>query len=156
MGAPVDNIIEILKALGTILLASSPGIYSLINQHSKDKKEKAKRDLESEKLKVDTAEKVQEIYQEMLNDLKKEAEERKMQSDDNKKRIEALEEESFKIRGENERLKQDNREFMIQIQEQSEEIRVLKEKVGKLIDQIKGLGIVPVVDVTRPIKYPEK
>ncbi len=140
----LKNIIEILKALGIIVTASLPGMYSLIKQRSRDKVDGIKKISEAEKIKIDTAAKVQEIYQEMIEDIKK-------QQKENMETIKELQESVANLIKENKELHTDNSKLTKMIENQNKEINGLKVKVSILIDQLKKLGVKPDVDVTRPV-----
>ncbi len=141
----LNAIVEILKALGIIITASLPGMYSLLKQRSKDKTDIIKKSSEAESIRIDTTAKIQEIYQEMLDDIKK-------QQKENMIIIKELQESVASLEKENRNLHTENRKLTESLENQSKELTGLKVKVSILIDQLKRLGVQPDVDVTRPTK----
>jgi len=139
-------IIEILKWLAAVSVASAPGIFTLLRQRRKDKIERKIREDDAKKITLDTTQKLQDIYQEMIEDLKK-------QQRENTAKIKELGESVEQLRKENLILKRDNEKLISLIEKQGEkieeseaEINKLKSIICKLIEQLKSLNITPIVN----------
>lgn len=89
---------EILKLLVAVLVASSPGIYSLLKQNSINKANAKKRLADEEKASLDNTQKLQQIYQEIIDDVKKQSNECKEQIDKLSVKIVDLTRENEKLR----------------------------------------------------------
>ena len=83
-------VLEILKWIGAVLVASAPGIFTLLKQKRREKSEEKVREDNNRKITLETTEKVQAIYQEMIEDIKKQTNDCKEKILDLTKRIEGL------------------------------------------------------------------
>lgn len=137
----MENIItEILKWLSVATVASIPGILALLSQKSREKSEKNKVNIETKKIEAEVAEKVQAIYQEMVEDIK-------AQSNQCKEKIEGLVITVDELKKENTFLIDNNNKLILLVEKQGEEIKKLKETIARLVSQLKSLNIKPVVDI---------
>jgi uncharacterized pyridoxamine 5'-phosphate oxidase family protein len=129
MEETLDNFLqtleEIIKVLGPLLLASLPGIISLIQQNKKSKAEIKKIDIEATEKLTLAAGNVQDLYQGMFDDMKD-------QMVGCKTKLDFVLIEMELVRRENSELKNT--------------VSLLEKRISALVRQLKEKGIDPLLE----------